>query len=95
MLRIAGKIYEVKEFDPQIAPDCMGREVYEKSTIYIRNDMPDDVKRETLLHEIIHILYANAYLKPGDEEERVVGTLSNGLFQVLEDNDMWKVTTDD
>lgn len=80
----------MKEFDSQIAPDCMGREVYEKSTIYIRKDMPDDVKRETLLHEILHILYANAYLKPGDEEERIVGTLSNGLFQVLEDNDMWK-----
>lgn len=95
MIRIAGKTYTVKEFEPDVAPECMGKEVYCKNVIYICKDMPDEVKRETLLHEILHILYANAYLKPGDEEERIVGTLSTGLFQVLEDNSMWRYEYDD
>lgn len=85
-IRIAGIEYEIIEFDGDFDRECMGREVYDKAKIYIRKDMPDGKKFETLLHELFHIVYANSYLKPGDEEERVVGALSTGLYQILADN---------
>lgn len=85
-IRIAGVDYEVVEFDSRLNRNLMGEEVYAESKIYIADNLPPDKKRETLLHEIMHIIYQNCYLQPGDEEERVVSALSTGLYQVLADN---------
>jgi hypothetical protein len=40
---------------------------------------------ETLLHEIMHAIYAPA-LESGDSEERIVNAMGAGLAQVLTDN---------
>lgn len=85
-IRIQGIEYTIIEFDGDIDVNLMGREAYDKAKIFIRKDMPISKKRETLLHEILHIIYANAYLMKGDDEERIVGALSAGLHQVFEDN---------
>lgn len=90
-IRIQGIDYTVKEFDGDLDTNLMGREQYAKAKIYINKDMPESKKRETLLHELLHIVYANAYLQPGDDEERVVGALSTGLHQIIEDN-FWRIS---
>lgn len=85
-IRIQGIDYTIKEFDGDLDANLMGREQYAKAKIYINKDMPDSKKRETLLHELLHIVYANAYLQAGDDEERVVGALATGLYQIFADN---------
>lgn len=90
MIRIAGIDYEIIEYDGDIDNTLMGCEVYPKNKIFINKDLPDSRKRQTLLHEAIHIIYDNTGLEPGDSEERVVKTISAGLFQILEDNNMWR-----
>ena len=85
-IRIQGIDYTITEFDGDLDVNLMGREQYAKAKIYINKDMPDSKKRETLLHELLHIVYANAYLQPGDDEERVVGALATGLYQIFADN---------
>lgn len=85
-IRVQGIDYTIKEFDGDLDANLMGREQYAKAKIYINKDMPESKKRETLLHELLHIVYANAYLQPGDDEERVVGALATGLYQIFADN---------
>ena len=89
-IRIQGIDYTIIEFDGDIDVNLMGREAYDKAKIFIKKDMPDGKKRETLLHEILHIIYANTYLMKGDDEERIVGALSAGLHQVLEENSFYR-----
>ena len=90
-IRIQGIDYTITEFDGDLDVNLMGREQYAKAKIYINKDMPESKKRETLLHELLHIVYANAYLQPGDDEERVGGALSTGLHQIIEDN-FWRLS---
>lgn len=90
-IRIQGIEYTITEFDGDLDSNLMGREQYAKAKIFICKDMPESKKRETLLHELLHIIYTNACLQPGDDEERVVGALSTGLHQIIEDN-FWRFT---
>ncbi len=41
---------------------------------------------KTLLHEILHVVYAEWTIKQGDDEEAVVDATSNGLHAVYRDN---------
>jgi hypothetical protein len=41
---------------------------------------------DTVLHEILHAVYANAGLSPLSDEEHVCSAISTGLLQVLRDN---------
>lgn len=86
MIKIAGIDYEVIEFDSDIDRNLMGKEQYDKAKIFISKDLPEAKKQETLLHEIMHICYANCYLQAGDDEERVISALSTALYQVISDN---------
>lgn len=91
-IKISGIDYSVDGFDTDVDRNLMGRLSYDTAQIYIRNDLPIDKKMETLLHEVMHAVYMNAGLQPGDEEEKVVTALSSGLYQFLKDNkDVYRI----
>lgn len=91
-IKISGIDYSVDGFDTDVDRNLMGRLAYDTAQIYIRNDLPIDKKMETLLHEVMHAVYMNAGLQPGDEEEKVVTALSSGLYQFLKDNkDVYRI----
>lgn len=91
-IKISGIDYSVDGFDTDVDRNLMGRLSYDTAQIYIRNDLPIDKKMETLLHEVLHAVYMNAGLQPGDEEEKVVTALSSGLYQFLKDNkDVYRI----
>lgn len=85
-VKISGIDYTIGGFDTDVDRNLMGRLSYDVAQIYIRNDLPIDKKYETLLHEVMHAVYMNAGLQPGDEEEKVVTALSSGIYQFLKDN---------
>lgn len=91
-IKISGIDYSVDGFDTDVDRNLMGRLSYDTAQIYIRNDLPIDKKMETLLHEVLHAVYMNSGLQPGDEEEKVVTALSSGLYQFLKDNkDVYRI----
>lgn len=93
-VRVNGIDYEIHFYDGNVEPTLMGREHYDKCKIYICKDLPPARKRQTLMHEILHIIYANGGLEQGDSEERIVTVLSTGITQVLEDNEFYKEIED-
>lgn len=91
-IKISGINYSVDGFDTDVDRNLMGRLSYDTAQIYIRNDLPIDKKMETLLHEVMHAVYMNSGLQPGDEEEKVVTALSSGVYQFLKDNkDVYRI----
>ncbi len=92
IIKISGINYSVNGFDTDVDRNLMGRLSYDTAQIHIRNDLPIDKKMETLLHEVMHAVYMNAGLQPGDEEEKVVTALSSGVYQFLKDNkDVYRI----
>lgn len=85
-IKVSGIDYSINGFDTDVDRNLMGRLAYDTAQIYIRNDLPVDKKYETLLHEVIHIVYMNSGLQPSDDEEKVVTALSSGVYQFLKDN---------
>lgn len=85
-VNIAGIRYDVNEFEADVDRNLMGRLQYDTAQIFVREDIPLDKKFETLLHEAMHVVYMNAGLQQGDEEEKIVTALSSGVYQFLKDN---------
>lgn len=61
---------------------------YNTCVISLDPDSQDHQKKcITLWHEILHALIYNAQIDmPEEEEEKIVIALSNGIYQVLQDN---------
>jgi hypothetical protein len=67
---------------------CHGHADFNYCTIRLNPETQTYEKQcVTLLHEILHVLLYNGRIEmPDDDEEDVVEVLSNGLYQVLQDN---------
>lgn len=91
-IKISGINYTVDTFEKDVDRDLMGRLSYDVAQIFIRKDLPLDKKLETLLHEVMHVVYMNAGLQQGDEEEKVVTAMASGVYQFLKDNkDVYRI----
>lgn len=81
-------------------PSHCGMTSANSNTIIVNIDNPMSIQEETLLHEIIHLIFFNMGHGfkghqdiDGDEErephtEHTVEGLAQGLYQVLSDNDL-------
>lgn len=72
-------------------PRMMGETDAVTATIIIAHDLPADLKRETLLHEILHAIQATLgnqaeSARKGDVEETFVASTSPLLLDTLERN---------
>jgi len=61
--------------------DCTKLEIH-----IVSGDLPRDVIRNTLIHEILHAIYREYDISDEDDEETTVTRLANGLCQVSLDN---------
>lgn len=59
---------------------------YERLRIRLKNTLSDQVKIQTLWHEIIHGILNNAGNPDKSQAETVIDAISVGLIQVLRDN---------
>ena len=57
-----------------------------RQTITLSKGMSPAQERDTLLHEIMHVLVALLQLSRGPSEEEICTRLSTGLMTVLSDN---------
>ncbi len=85
MLRILGHRVTVTRVRRALLSDPMGEADHQRGEIRIVRGLEPSVERATLLHEIVHIV--NDHLDLGLSEEQVTG-VAQGVFQVLEDNQL-------
>jgi hypothetical protein len=66
--------------------DLYGEIEYEEQTIYLYDKQGEENKSATLLHEIIHgIFYISGHDKWRENEE-LINTIAENLYQVIKDN---------
>lgn len=94
-LKICGMNWAV-EVNRDVANEgqCYGSMHFTYQKIYLDPNTTPQKHEQTLLHEILHTAWANHGLGQRKElkdfEEQIVDALSQGLYQVLKDNDMLK-----
>ena len=87
-IKIGFRYYKIEVKKSREIQGYHGKSDCSRSVILIDWEDEDQIKRNTLLHEIIHCIW-NEYslnLKGEDFEERGIGCLTNGLMQVMLDN---------
>jgi Zn-dependent peptidase ImmA (M78 family) len=88
-VKISGIDYDISIAENRKANDdgdiLMGEIVYHQASIYINEDLNEQLKEATLLHEIVHGILYHMGSEMNDNEKFVEG-LSSGLHQVFRDN---------
>ena len=82
-ITILGKPYQIHYVDKVDDDDNSGESNIRTGEIKVLNALTPHLSRETLLHEIIHIVSDELYL---ELSERQVAALSVGLYSVYRDN---------
>lgn len=54
--------------------------------IRIADGLPDQLRTETLIHEILHSVYSTMHINDEDDEETTVTKMATGLAMVFRDN---------
>jgi hypothetical protein len=52
-------------------------------TIVVAEGLSPVDELHTLIHELVHAVWATRCLREGDDEERIVGALSEGVLELL------------
>lgn len=87
-VKIGGVVYNVYEAE-SVSDDeniLLGEVDYHKATIYINEDNHPDMKEQTLLHEMIHVILRMMGKGDLNEDEYFVDALAYNLHQVLKEN---------
>lgn len=85
-VRILGQVYRISEVE------CVSKEELVKGSINfltheirIDKSMPDDLKKQTMLHEVIHAICDALGLYELGEDEQAVQSLATALYSVFRD----------
>ena len=86
-ITILGHTYHISECDPGMwCSNGMGRSDVRRGTIELNIAMTDDVKRSTLIHEVIHQLADILDISSIRESESNISALAAGFYTILKDN---------
>lgn len=87
-IKIANHIFKIIDWNSNEANsnNKFGEADMNNLIIKINTGFSDSHTKETLLHEINHCIFWAYNMKEGDNEERIVTTISIGLSQVFNDN---------
>lgn len=85
-LKVSNINQSVHYVDGQYCTNNMGRWEELQSKIFINDAMTDEVKFQTILHEICHVFFRFSSLKDGDDEERIVNGISVQLYDFIINN---------
>jgi len=95
-IRIIGFDWQIKE-SQAIADEgnCFGSTHTQNQVIYLEPKAPLQKKEQVFFHEMLHALWwqqglFQRFKDKKEIEEEIVTTLSQGLYQVLKDNNLLK-----
>ena len=64
----------------------MGLTKVDKLLIEVDPSYPDQIVKETLLHECMHAIFKDTFLVDDETEEKIIRMLSPGVMHLLKDN---------
>lgn len=82
-VKIGGLVYKIKYVDKDVTDYDFGQFENDKMEIWINKDVPLEMQKTTLLHEIIEIINFMYEIK---FHHRTMTTLESVLFQILKEN---------
>jgi hypothetical protein len=91
-IKIGGQNWIIQDVDEVDAlGDKGGLCNFDKNIIFLRHNRNEDAIAETLIHEILHILFYQSGIDRNilgniKDEELIVSSLANGILQVFRDN---------
>lgn len=83
-VNICGIKYKIKEKDVINEGDegiVQGRIEYSKQKIFLKKNLPEQTKEETLVHEIVHGILLHTGWMDLTSNEQFVQSLSNAIYQ--------------
>lgn len=83
---VSGINQTVEYVNGPYAGNNMGMWIEKESKIFISDELKDEVKFQTILHELCHVFFKYASLKDGDDEERIVSGMSVQFYDFLVKN---------
>ena len=92
-IKIAGIPYKVKQVNVIDESDygvVRGKISYSKCKISIKKNQPKGIKKETLIHEVVHGLLVEIGRNDLSDDETFVQTLANGLMNTKGVFKLWK-----
>lgn len=66
----------------------LGEITYSKAEILINKDMPEEMKKETICHEIVHGIFVHLGYDDYAANEQLVQQLGNAIYQAFEIKDI-------
>ena len=57
-----------------------------ENTIYIKNNLPPEKEKVTLIHEILHAIFEQLGFDDEHDNEHLIKSLSTAIYQVLHGN---------
>ena len=81
-VNICGVLHKVVECEDKFDIDChFGQIDYKKCEIRINKDMAEEVKKETICHEMIHGIFVHLGYNNYAQDEQLVQALGNAIYQ--------------
>ena len=87
-IKIGAYDYRVREVEPYELTDAsnVGQASHRTMEILINRHGDRNCAHATLLHELMHCIIYHWHVSAGDDQERFVSTLEEGLACVMKDN---------
>lgn len=86
-----GQTFVVKYVPNLDGGDSWGKTSLSSLEIHLENQMHQQKKEQTFIHELLHITFRGSGLDwKNDEEERAVKTWAINIYGMLKDNDLLK-----
>jgi hypothetical protein len=82
-VNICGVLHKVVECEDKFDTDCchFGQIDYKTCEIRINKDMTEEVKKETICHEMIHGIFVHLGYNNYSQDEQLVQALGNAIYQ--------------
>jgi hypothetical protein len=81
-VNICGVPHKVVEYEDKFDVDChYGQIDYKDCEIRINKDMAEDIKAETICHEMIHGIFVHLGYNDYANDEQFVQALGNAIYQ--------------
>lgn len=89
-VNICGVPHSVIEKEDNFTSDSthLGEITYSKAEILINKNMPEEMKKETICHEIVHGIFVHLGYNDYTNNEQLVQQLGNAIYQAFEIKDI-------
>ena len=95
-LKILGFDWTIEDHkDIAYQGNCYGATHQGSQKIFLEPDMTPQKREQVFIHEMMHAIFwqmglCERYKKDKEIEEEIITTMSQGIYQVLKDNDLLK-----